>query len=81
MLKRLMTVALGLALGQVAAAQDDVDRLIGAMLGDTPVIADLQSLTDEIGGRVTGSPANEAAIEWALARFRHRRHDDTYRSL
>jgi carboxypeptidase Q len=51
-------------------AQDDVDRLVGAMLGDTPIINDLQSLTDEVGGRVTGSPANEAAIEWALDRFR-----------
>jgi hypothetical protein len=52
------------------AAQDDVDRLVAAMLGDTPIISDLQSLTDEVGGRVTGSPANETAIEWALARFR-----------
>jgi hypothetical protein len=52
------------------SADDEVDMLIGAMLGDTPIISDLQALTDEIGGRVTGSPANEAAIEWALARFR-----------
>lgn len=53
-----------------AFAQDDVDRLVGAMLGDTPIISDLQSLTDEVGGRVTGSAANDNAIEWALARFR-----------
>jgi hypothetical protein len=50
-------------------ADNDVDRLVGAMLGDTPVITDLRSLTDEIGGRATGSPANAAAVEWALARF------------
>jgi len=51
-------------------ADEDVDRLVGAMLGDTPIISDLQSLTDEVGGRVTGSPANAAAIDWALAKFR-----------
>lgn len=51
------------------AHADDVDALIAAMLGDTPVIADLQNLTDTVGGRVTGTPANEAAVEWALARF------------
>jgi hypothetical protein len=48
---------------------EDVDRLVGAMLADTPILTDLQSLTDEVGGRVTGSPANEAAVDWALARF------------
>lgn len=59
-----------LALTTTVSAQEDVDRLVAAMLGDTPIINDLQSLTDEVGGRVTGSPANEAAIEWALGRFR-----------
>lgn len=52
-----------------AAAADAVDRLVGAMLGETPLIADLRALTDEVGGRATGSPANAAAVEWALARF------------
>ena len=51
------------------AADDDVDRLIAAMLGDTPVISDLQELTDTIGGRVTGTAANEAAVDWAVERF------------
>ena len=52
------------------AAAEDIDRLLAAVLGDTPVISDLQDLTDTVGGRVTGSAANEAAVEWALARFR-----------
>lgn len=56
--------------GAVPAAADDTERLIAAMLGETPVIADLRELTDTVGGRVTGSAANEAAVEWALARFR-----------
>jgi carboxypeptidase Q len=53
-----------------AFAEDDVDRLVAAMLGDTPIMENLRSLTDEVGGRVTGSPANEAAIKWALDTFR-----------
>jgi hypothetical protein len=64
-------LALGLALvaTPLFADDSDVDKLVAAMLGDTPIIRDLQSLTDDIGGRVTGSAANEAAIEWALLRF------------
>lgn len=38
-----------------AAADNDVDRLIAAMLADTPVIDDLHALTDRIGGRLTGT--------------------------
>ena len=52
-----------------AAIADDVHALVGAMLGDTRIIDDLQSLTDSIGGRVTGSPSNSAAVAWALERF------------
>jgi Iap family predicted aminopeptidase len=57
-------------LASPAAADDDVDRLIAAMLGDTPVADDLQELTDTIGGRVTGSDANRKAVAWAAAKFR-----------
>jgi len=53
-----------------AAADDDVDKLIAAMLGDTPVVDDLQELTDTIGGRVTGTAANRRAVAWATAKFR-----------
>jgi len=50
-------------------AADDTERLVAAMLGDTPVIDDLRELTDSIGGRVTGTPQNEAAVTWALEKF------------
>jgi carboxypeptidase Q len=49
---------------------DDAARLAAAMLGETPLVEDLRSLADEIGGRVTGTQANLRAVEWALARFR-----------
>jgi hypothetical protein len=53
-----------------ASADDDVDRLIAAMLGDTPVIDDLRELTDDIGGRPTGSAANRKAVTWAVDKLR-----------
>lgn len=69
-MKASVCVALSLlAFSALAIAEGDVDRLVGAMLGDTPIISDLESLTDEVGGRVTGSAANGAAIEWALHTF------------
>ena len=52
-----------------ACANDDIAKLVGAMLGETPIISDLEYLSDEIGGRVTGSPPNLAAVAWALQAF------------
>jgi Zn-dependent M28 family amino/carboxypeptidase len=52
-----------------AIAQDDAERLVAAMLGDTPLIDDLHELTDTIGGRVTGTDANREAIAWALKKL------------
>jgi len=56
----------------VAFAQegDVAQRLAGRALGATPMMADLQELCDRIGGRPTGSPACERAIEWAAAKFK-----------
>ena len=52
------------------ATDADVSRLVAAMLGDTPMLKDLEFLADRIGGRATGSPANTRAVEWAVSRFR-----------
>ena len=54
----------------VAHADDAASRLAGRALGDTPLLADLRELTDGIGGRPTGSPANDRAVEWAVGKFR-----------
>ncbi len=50
-------------------AQNDTYQLIGAMLAETPIEENLQELCDEIGGRVTGSKANEKAVEWSYQKF------------
>lgn len=68
-----LVLGLVLALAPVAApaAPDaSAERLVAALLGDTPLVDDLRALTDEIGGRPTGSEANLRAVEWGLARFR-----------
>lgn len=52
------------------SAQDDIARLVTAMLGDTPMATDLRELADEIGGRATGSAANLKSVEWALAKLK-----------
>ena len=59
-----------LVITTVRAQSDDQARLVAALLGDTPLAANLHALTDGIGGRATGSEANLASVEWALARFR-----------
>ena len=47
----------------------DVENLIVTMKAPTPIISDLKELTDEIGGRLTGTQANKKAVNWALKKF------------
>ena len=71
--RALAPIALAAVLAAAAAAtaaEDPASRLVAAVLGDTPMIDDLRELTDEIGGRPTGSLANQRSVEWAAGRFR-----------
>jgi hypothetical protein len=70
--RRLLPFHALLSVGVAArlSAQDAVPRLAASLLGNTPMIEDLRTLTDKIGGRPAGSPANLRAVEWALERFR-----------
>lgn len=54
----------------LAAGKDPVSMLILRIRGATPIVEDLRQLTDEIGGRPTGSAALERAVEWGMDRFR-----------
>jgi len=64
-----LLIAACASIGAVHAETGDVDRLVAAQLGKTPLIEDLRQLTDEIGGRPDGSQANRRSVEWALERF------------
>src|SRR5262249_5240377 len=44
-------------------------RLLPIVMGPSPMEENLRRLTDEIGGRVTGSPEMAKAVEWAVAAF------------
>lgn len=53
-----------------AFAQDSTDRVITEALKPSPIESNLQQLTDEIGGRVPGSPAMQQAVDWGVNAFR-----------
>jgi hypothetical protein len=53
-----------------AASAVAPERLIGRLLGPTPAAEDLRTLCDRIGGRPTGSAANDRAVDWFVGRFR-----------
>src|SRR5258707_571786 len=45
-------------------------KLLPLILGDSPMIENLRRLTDEVGGRVTGTPEMAKAVQWGVAGFR-----------
>ncbi len=49
---------------------DVAPLIIASALGHSPLRANLRYLTDTIGGRRTGSKAEERAVRWAVERFR-----------
>ncbi len=50
-------------------AQTDGEKLLGNLLGKTPILEDLHILCDQMGGRVTGTEPNEQSVEWGLKQF------------
>ncbi|MGZ3442690.1 MAG: M28 family peptidase, partial [Polyangia bacterium] len=58
-----------LGLGAPVAAAP-VEELVSRAFAADGVVTDLRELTDTIGGRPSGSPALERAVDWALARFK-----------
>jgi carboxypeptidase Q len=57
-------------MGAAAAQEKDVSTIVGRALVSPPLAEDLRRLTDEVGGRVSGTPAMARAIDWASAAFR-----------
>jgi hypothetical protein len=70
-LRAVIALTASVATAAVAfATPAEVGRLVAALLGPTPLEDDLRALTDEVGGRPTGSAANARAVEWGIQRFR-----------
>ena len=47
----------------------DVSAVISHALAPSPLAEDLRRLTDEIGGRVSGTPAMSRAVDWGVRAF------------
>jgi carboxypeptidase Q len=45
-------------------------KILPQVMGPSPMEENLRRLTDEIGGRVTGTPEMAKAVDWAVAAFR-----------
>ena len=55
---------------ETSSCAEAARKLLPLILGDSPMIENLRRLTDEIGGRVTGSPEMAKAVQWGVAGFR-----------
>jgi hypothetical protein len=62
--------AAGCSTADASSCAQVAAKLLPIIMGPSPMEENLRRLTDEIGGRVTGSPEMAKAIEWAVAAFR-----------
>jgi hypothetical protein len=53
-----------------SAENDDAARIIQAALQPSQMESNLRHLTDEVGGRVPGTPAMQRAIDWGVQMFK-----------
>lgn len=72
----LMTFALFAA--TALAADKDADLLIVEALKPSPLETNLRRLTDEVGGRLPGTPAFDRAVEWGIAAFKEAGADSVH---
>jgi carboxypeptidase Q len=69
-MRKLRLVVSLILLQGAAFSQTDVDRVIAEALRPSPIETNLRTLTDQIGGRVPGTPAMQKAVEWGVAAFK-----------
>jgi len=53
-----------------AAFAQQADRIISEALKPSPLESNLQTLTDQVGGRVPGTAAMNKAVNWGMAAFK-----------
>jgi len=63
---------------EISACAQAAPRIVSAALGASPLAENLRRLTDEIGGRLSGSPAMAKAVEWAVTAFHDAGVDDVH---
>jgi len=55
---------------ETSSCAEAAAKLLPLILGDSPMLENLRRLTDEVGGRVSGSPGMAQAVQWGIAGFR-----------
>ena len=79
LLDRFLLAAACAVLASVGLSQDDVAaRIAGAAMTQGGASAFLETLTDTVGGRVTGSPQNRAASELILAALKKAGYENAH---
>ena len=68
--RELAVLGLILASAAIAAPTDPRVALRQRAEGETPLIADTFELCDRVGGRITGTPAIDRAVQWATDKFK-----------
>ena len=78
MLRKLAWLGLPLFALVSFAADNSTDHLIQEALKSSPLETNLRRLTDEIGGRVPGTPAMQRAVDWGVAAFKEAGADSVH---
>ena len=60
----------GCSATEASACAQAAAKITPVVMGESPLEENLRRLTDEIGGRVSGSPEMAKAVDWAVAAFR-----------
>jgi carboxypeptidase Q len=60
----------GCSTTEASSCAEVAAKILPIVMGPSPMEENLRRLTDEIGGRVTGTPEMARAIEWSVAAFR-----------
>jgi carboxypeptidase Q len=62
--------ATGCSATEVSTCAEVAAKILPQVMGSSPMQENLRHLTDEIGGRVTGTTQMAKAVDWAIAAFR-----------
>jgi carboxypeptidase Q len=61
---------MGCSTTEASTCVEAAAKILPIVMGPSPMEENLRRLTDEIGGRVTGSPEMAKAVEWGVGAFR-----------
>src|SRR5258708_21285361 len=60
----------GCSTTEASSCAEAAAKILPIVMGSSPLEENLRRLTDEVGGRVTGSPEMAKAVEWGVGAFR-----------